>query len=336
MSERKFRTHYDNLKVSQDAPFEVIKAAYRSLIQKHHPDRNGDDPESHRILSIINQSYEVLSDPESRKKHDEWIAKKLKEQQPKRKAVRSKVSTTRESSTSDFDFRSSTPDYPTVFFNVYLKKYNVKKSDLMNAIWNGKLRTVKVGSNTFVEDKPISASSDLSSKLTSLLLFGFIIGVIALFVMSSNNRPVQVNSNNYNFSDNGLNKQPLPPSGVLSVYTNAPLVAPFTVFASPSESHFIKLKDSTTGKDVITLFVRAGEHVRTMVPLGTYTHVYASGRFWFGEDMMFGNRTKLAKSLKTFNFYKMQDGRIMGAIIRLQGQIDGNLKSKNINRSEFR
>lgn len=70
----KFRTHYDNLKVSRDAPIEVIQAAYRSLARKYHPDTNGSHPKSEAIMKAINTSYEVLSDPVRRAKHDEWIA----------------------------------------------------------------------------------------------------------------------------------------------------------------------------------------------------------------------------------------------------------------------
>lgn len=67
------RTHYDNLKVSRSAPQEVIRAAYKTLTQKYHPDRNPNDPEAVRIMALINTSYEVLSDPEKRRKHDAWI-----------------------------------------------------------------------------------------------------------------------------------------------------------------------------------------------------------------------------------------------------------------------
>ncbi|WP_429885883.1 J domain-containing protein [Geoalkalibacter halelectricus] len=70
----KFRTHYDNLKVSRDAPLEVIQAAYKSLSRKYHPDRNPSSPETTRIMAIINASFEVLSDPDKRRQHDAWIA----------------------------------------------------------------------------------------------------------------------------------------------------------------------------------------------------------------------------------------------------------------------
>ena len=68
-------THYDNLKVARNAPPEVIRAAYKTLSQKHHPDRNGNSENAIRIIQIINSAYEVLSDPEKRREHDEWIVR---------------------------------------------------------------------------------------------------------------------------------------------------------------------------------------------------------------------------------------------------------------------
>lgn len=78
------RTHYDNLMVSRSAPHEVIRAAYKTLTQKYHPDRNPDNPDSGRIMALINTSYEVLSNPEKRRQHDAWI--KVQEQGASRSA----------------------------------------------------------------------------------------------------------------------------------------------------------------------------------------------------------------------------------------------------------
>ena len=76
----KLRTHYDNLKVSRDAPDAVIRAAYKALAQKYHPDKNPGDAQAARIMKIINQSYEVLSDSGSRARHDAWIISEETEQ----------------------------------------------------------------------------------------------------------------------------------------------------------------------------------------------------------------------------------------------------------------
>lgn len=67
------RTHYDNLKVSRDAPDVVIRAAYKTLSQRLHPDKNPGDERAARVMAIINEAYEVLSDPVKRQEHDLWI-----------------------------------------------------------------------------------------------------------------------------------------------------------------------------------------------------------------------------------------------------------------------
>lgn len=70
----KIHTHYDNLKVARGAPQEVIRAAYKALSQKYHPDKNPGDEKAARIMAIVNTAYNTLSDPVRRKEHDEWIA----------------------------------------------------------------------------------------------------------------------------------------------------------------------------------------------------------------------------------------------------------------------
>lgn len=97
----KIRTHYDNLKVSRDAPAEVIRAAYKSLSQKYHPDRNPGDIQAEKIMRLINQAYEVLSDPERREQHDKWIqaeewnaANKVGNEEPREQPSKTNTKTT--------------------------------------------------------------------------------------------------------------------------------------------------------------------------------------------------------------------------------------------------
>ena len=73
---RRFRTHYDNLKVSRDAPPEVIRSAYKALANKYHPDRNHGSERALRAMQAINTSFEALDDPARRRAHDEWIDRK--------------------------------------------------------------------------------------------------------------------------------------------------------------------------------------------------------------------------------------------------------------------
>ena len=67
------RTHYDSLKVTSDAPAEVVRAAYRVLAQRYHPDRNPGNPASAAVMALVNEAYRVLSDPELRQQYDLWL-----------------------------------------------------------------------------------------------------------------------------------------------------------------------------------------------------------------------------------------------------------------------
>jgi DnaJ-class molecular chaperone len=71
----KIHTHYDNLKIARNAPDALIKAAYKLLLQQHHPDKVevAKQAEALRITHIIRGSYDVLSDPVQRAEHDAWI-----------------------------------------------------------------------------------------------------------------------------------------------------------------------------------------------------------------------------------------------------------------------
>jgi hypothetical protein len=66
----RIHTHYDNLKVARNAPFNVIRAAYKTLSQQYHPDLNSGRSEAERIMTLINLSYGVLSDPKKRESYD--------------------------------------------------------------------------------------------------------------------------------------------------------------------------------------------------------------------------------------------------------------------------
>lgn len=72
----KITTHYDTLKVTRDAPANVVKAAYKTLCQTYHPDKYvGDSTTADQMIKALSQSYAVLSDPEKRAEYDAWILK---------------------------------------------------------------------------------------------------------------------------------------------------------------------------------------------------------------------------------------------------------------------
>ena len=65
-----FRNYYETLGVSRNASEKEIKAAFRKLARKHHPDVNPGDKSAEEKFKEINEAYEVLSDPEKRRKYD--------------------------------------------------------------------------------------------------------------------------------------------------------------------------------------------------------------------------------------------------------------------------
>lgn len=66
----KFEDYYQVLGVSRDATAAEIQRAYRKLARQYHPDVNK-APDAQQKFARINEAYEVLKDPEKRKRYDE-------------------------------------------------------------------------------------------------------------------------------------------------------------------------------------------------------------------------------------------------------------------------
>ena len=64
--------YYKILGVSKTASEDEIKKAYRKLARKYHPDLNPGDKTAERRFKEVNEANEVLSNPENRKKYDEY------------------------------------------------------------------------------------------------------------------------------------------------------------------------------------------------------------------------------------------------------------------------
>ena len=67
-----FVDYYKILGIDKTATAKDIRAAYRKLARKYHPDLNPNNKDATKNFQQINEANEVLSDPEKRKKYDEY------------------------------------------------------------------------------------------------------------------------------------------------------------------------------------------------------------------------------------------------------------------------
>ncbi len=66
------KDYYKTLEVTHAATEKDIKTSYRRLARKYHPDVNPNDKHAEERFKELGEAYEVLSDPEKRRKYDQW------------------------------------------------------------------------------------------------------------------------------------------------------------------------------------------------------------------------------------------------------------------------
>ena len=67
-----FIDYYKILGVPKDTPQSEIRAAYKRRAKQFHPDLHPDDPKAKAKFQALNEAYDVLNDPEKRKKYDQY------------------------------------------------------------------------------------------------------------------------------------------------------------------------------------------------------------------------------------------------------------------------
>ncbi len=69
-----YRDYYNSLGVNRNASQDEIRDKFRQLARQYHPDANQGDKQAEEKFKEITEAYQVLSDPEKRKKYDQFGA----------------------------------------------------------------------------------------------------------------------------------------------------------------------------------------------------------------------------------------------------------------------
>lgn len=127
---------------------------------------------------------------------------------------------------------------------------------------------------------------------------------------------------------------PLPETGVLAQEFRGHGVAPLEIKTSGGENYYVKVMELETGEDVLTAFIRGGQHFEALLPLGVYEIRYATGYTWFGPLLDFGDRASYSRCDDRFEFKRTLSG-YSGYTIELIKQVNGNLETEVIKGSDF-
>lgn len=294
-------SHYDNLKVSREAPSEVIKAAYKALMQRYHPDKN-QSSNATEIAKIIQQSYEVLSDPVLRAAHDRWI----KEQEAKLNNNPGGLASTHIPPTKRIARAAST--------------------------------AAPVRKNT---RGPIGSLLIAFFCRGDVLLFCFVGGLLLWAEFDRHNKPVDTSPAipikevpKATAAPPLICDEFIPVHGYEEWSTKRGRLAPLKIKTSTGKNYWLKLIDIKSNRELGLLYVKGGFPFETKVPLGSLELRYAFGDDWCSASKPFGVTTQYSKADSVFEFTQTGSG-YTGYEVELILQQGGNLQTKNISESEF-
>jgi len=359
--------YYDILEIEESASPETIKQAYRQLIQVWHPDRF----QSNRELRLkaenktkqITEAFRNLADPNLRRQHDLDLNRK-------RSSKPSKPHQDKPGNKTRPSIKILSCPNPGCGFmlriptKARLKVHCVNSAcgtifmydPLLDAIWNvfipdidkhAARPTSHAGQSSshseqnsayqagefmgrlYVEKvQPLIRAIPVWSRVAAVLI---VVGTI--YVSREENRTPKAVAPQETLQ--AWLSQPLPPNGEITRFHAGKPVAPLKIVTrSTDANYFVKLVDWTSGKTVITLFIRAGHTTETTVPLGSYKLRYAAGTQWYGTELLFGPDTSRYEADKRFDFSK-RESAYSGYTVELFLRPHGNLHMRSMSKNEW-
>jgi len=116
--------------------------------------------------------------------------------------------------------------------------------------------------------------------------------------------------------------------------TNNQKTPPFRI-VNPVGSHkWLKLIRVSDEAEVLSVFIRSGDTVVVVVPMGTYRAKVASGQIWYGESTRFGPQTQYFRVSAPLDF-NVEGGQLFGHELTLLGSRDGNRSATDLDAGDF-
>lgn len=316
-------THYDNLQVSRRAQDAVIRASYRALIQKYHPDRFQPRSEAERITKVLNESYCVLGDKARRARYDELL-----------------ISTELSGANSTEKIRQS---WKIRGGRLYKRIHGAIKEKTQDFSWLdivfGTFLALAVGYGAYTQIVP---SENLKRPLPRS-----VVSPVQEWWQDLQS-PSDGTSRSAPIPDarqtgagiawdpiaSAANEQPLPRTGTLAVQKGLSAVAPFQIKTRGGANYFVKLSPAGSRTPVLTAFIRGGETLDILSPVGAYSLRYAMGEHWFGITDLFGPFTKFYEAPTALSFSANKQG-YEGVTVELIAQPHGNFSTRAIAADNF-
>ncbi len=275
----KVHTHYDNLKVARDAPVEVIEAAYQALAAKYRPDRN---PEARaaRIWDMVQAAHDILTNPEHRREHDEWIRRE------EAQAASTLFGLGRLGVTicDRIHWRTALATAILLGLGLWLwhpllfkESGNVEGIAALESAHGGLSSSVGIASPS---PKDIQAVTDQAASSANQ------VRPLALRPVDFSSGPVAVGPDTP-----ACTPLPVPPTSVLSIlYEHGAqqewprLVLKVGTFDRNVYAKVMGVDTEPNPREVAVLFIRKGESLDVALPPGRYKVRYVSGNSWFGSE----------------------------------------------------